>query len=467
MIFNSLSYAIFLPLVLLAYWGLGKRLQNLVLLVASYIFYGWWDWRFLSLLLISTVVDFTLGQVLHANDDEKQRKRILAMSLLVNLGLLGVFKYFNFFVESAVDALSTAGVNANVTSLRLILPVGISFYTFQTLSYTFDIYRRRLEPTTQILDFATYVAFFPQLVAGPIERAHHLLPQIVTPRERPNGDQIQSGLTLIAFGLVKKIVIADMMAPISDRAFNNVENASGTVMVVGIVAFALQIYGDFSGYTDIARGTARLLNIELIRNFEQPYLSRNITEFWRRWHISLSNWLRDYLYIPLGGNRNGTVITYRNLLLTMLLGGLWHGAGWNFVIWGALHGGALALHRAFGGTSIDGPVRFRDIPRIVTTLGFVAFAWVFFRASTFSEALEALEHASWIRGGVEFSYDLLTVALACVGVLLVDIVQRFELDQGLAKGKQPALAGGLIGFAVVAITIASGGPTTPFIYFQF
>ncbi len=468
MIFNSLTYAVFLPVVLIAYWGLGKARQNLVLLVASYVFYGWWDWRFLSLLMISTVVDFTIGRLMHASSDPTRRKRLLQMSLAVNLGLLGVFKYFNFFIESATNALDGIGVSANPSTLNIILPVGISFYTFQTLSYTFDIYRERLEPTTNIVNFATYVAFFPQLVAGPIERAHQLLPQIVAPRNRPGFEQIQSGLTLIAFGLVKKVAIADMVAPIANRNFNNAETAGGSAMVIGIIAFSLQIYGDFSGYTDIARGTSRLLNIELMRNFEQPYLSRNITEFWRRWHISLSSWLRDYLYIPLGGNRNGTFNTYRNLMITMLLGGLWHGAGWNFLVWGALHGGALAFHRALGGTSSDQQVRLRDIPSIVATLGFVAVGWVFFRAESFSQALTVLEHASWfIHSGPEFSFDFLTVVGAGMVVLVTDLWQRFELDRSIAAGRVPVLSGALVGVAVLAITIFSGGDSAPFIYFQF
>ncbi len=468
MIFNSLTYAAFLPLVLLAYWGLGKRMQNVVLLVASYVFYGWWDWHFLSLLMISTVVDFSIGRSMHASDDEQVRKRLLFLSLAVNLGLLAVFKYYNFFIESAVDVLESAGVSANAGTLRLILPVGISFYTFQTLSYTFDIYRRRLEPTNRIIDFATYVAFFPQLVAGPIERAHQLLPQITTARNRPGFEQIQSGLALIAFGLVKKVAIADMMAPIANRNFENAEVVGGSATVVGIVAFSLQIYGDFSGYTDIARGTSRLLNIELMRNFEQPYLSRNITEFWRRWHISLSSWLRDYLYIPLGGNRKGTLMTYRNLMITMLLGGLWHGAGWNFVIWGALHGGALALHRVVGGVDDKAPLRIRDIPRILLTLVFVAFAWIFFRAENLDQALIIVEHASWIRySGIDPNFEFLTVLCAGVFVLLTDIWQRLELEQKIARGEAPALAGALVGLAVVVVTIFSGGDSAPFIYFQF
>lgn len=466
MIFNSLTYAAFLPLVLIAYWGLGRRNQNLVLLVASYVFYGWWDWRFLSLLAISTIVDFTIGNALHRTDQESTRRRLVLGSVVVNLGLLGVFKYFNFFIDSASGLIEAFGASPNRSTLRLILPVGISFYTFQTMSYSFDIYRRRLEPAERLVDFATYVAFFPQLVAGPIERAHRLLPQIVAPRSRPGLDQVQSGLTLIAFGLVKKVAIADMVSPIADRAFAGADSAGGSQMVVGIIAFSLQIYGDFSGYTDIARGTSRLLNIELMRNFEQPYLSRNITEFWRRWHISLSTWLRDYLYIPLGGNRRGTVITYRNLTVTMLLGGLWHGAGWNFVIWGALHGGALAAHRAFGGSFDEGPIRLRDTPRIAATLGFVAFCWIFFRAGSFSEAMVVIEHASWFRGP-EFSFEFLTVLLTGVAIMGTDLVQRFELERRIANGATPVLSGALVGVAVVAIVIAGAGPSAPFIYFQF
>lgn len=345
MFFNSFEYAVFLPVVLVLYWTVLRKRQNSLLLVASYFFYAAWDWRFLGLLMLSTIVDFCVGRTLGTRNEAATRKRLVGLSLAINLGVLGFFKYFNFFAESFADFMGRFGLAPDTPTLKVILPVGISFYTFQTLAYTIDVYRRKKEPEQNLLDFAVYVAFFPQLVAGPIERAQRLLPQIKTPRTSINYEQIRSGLFLILLGLVRKVVIADSLAPIVNEAFRTADSAGAVTLMVGIVAFALQIYGDFAGYSDIARGSSRLLGIELMENFNQPYLSRNITHFWRTWHISLSTWLRDYLYIPLGGNRKGVSKTYRNLMLTMLLGGLWHGAAWTFVVWGGLHGLYLVVHR--------------------------------------------------------------------------------------------------------------------------
>ncbi len=467
MIFNSGIFFGFAIIVFAAMWLGPKRAQNTVLLVASYIFYGWWDWRFLGLLAFSTVSDFLIGRAMPTASDVR-RRRLLMTSVAVNLGLLGVFKYFNFFVDSAVDALGTVGLNPSTPVLRVVLPVGISFYTFQTLSYSFDVYRRRIEPCRSLIDFATFVAYFPQLVAGPVERAHRLLPQITAQRARPNGSQIQSGITLFVFGLVKKVAIADIVAPIVDRGFTgDPAQLSSTEVAVAMLGFAVQIYADFSGYTDMARGISRLLNIELMRNFEQPYLSRNITEFWRRWHVSLSTWLRDYLYIPLGGNRGSDLATYRNVLITMLLGGLWHGAGWNFVFWGAIHGFGLIIHRWAGGSVSTAPLRFRDIPAITLTFGFVVGAWVFFRAPTVSHALQLFGRLGAFETNNLVSWDAILVGLAITVLLGLDLFQRSERDRRVASGRSPAWAGVTVGVGIVAVVIASGAESTPFIYFQF
>ncbi len=467
MIFNSAAFAVFIPIVLATYWTVPKRFQNFVLLVASYVFYGWWDWRFLSLLVFSTLVDYNIGLAMHRSPDTR-RRNLLWLSIAVNLGILGAFKYFDFFVDTASDALGSIGLDANPPLLRLVLPVGISFYTFQTISYSFDIYRRRIEPTPFLVDFATYVAFFPQLVAGPIERAQNLLPQITTPRGRLNESQFRSGVTLFFFGLFKKIAVADMLAPLVENGFgNDAETLTTTEVLVAVVGFSIQIYADFSGYTDMARGVSRLLNIELMRNFEQPYLSRNITEFWQRWHISLSTWLRDYLYIPLGGNRSGKVKTYRNLLITMLLGGLWHGAGTNFIVWGALHGGALALHRSLGGRAPTASIGLRHMPKVMGTFVYVTFAWVFFRAPDFSGAVSLIAQLFSFETDNPVSWDLVLVVLAGLTLLLTDVLQRFEVDRPLAKGEWPAIAGALAGLSILAVVITSSGPQTPFIYFQF
>ena len=387
--FNSLQYAAFLPVVWIGYRNLAStRKQNTWLLLASYVFYGSWDWRFLSLIVLSTTVDFFVGQRL-ASAVGSARSRLLAVSLAVNLGLLGVFKYLGFFVDSAADMLTAVGLEPNIALLNIVLPVGISFYTFQTISYTFDIYRRRIEPERDPITFALYVAYFPQLVAGPIERARQLLPQIRGERNRADVDTIWTSLRLILVGLFKKVAIADTVAPLVSKTFDSPQGS--VTAAVGILAFSLQIYGDFSGYTDIARGTSRLFGIELVRNFRQPYLSRNITEFWRTWHISLSDWLHDYLYIPLGGNRGPRLRTYRNLMITMLLGGLWHGASWNFVVWGGLHGLYLIVDRALGRVEHRGarrPILLSDSPAILFTFTVVTLTWVFFRAADLSEAID-------------------------------------------------------------------------------
>lgn len=383
MLFNSFTFFVFLPIVFILYWFVLRtklKAQNALILVASYVFYAWWDWRFLSLILFSTLLDFYLGKALGKSNSKKRSKSLLWTSLLVNLGFLGIFKYFNFFIDSWVEAWGGLGVDLELSTLSIILPVGISFYTFQTLSYTIDVYRKELQPTHSLLNFAAYVAFFPQLVAGPIERATRLLPQFR--QARTFSYQVaKSGVYLIIWGLFKKVVIADNCAFFVNQIFDNPDNFSSAELGLGAVLFAFQIYGDFSGYSDIAIGTARLFGFQLMTNFAFPYFSRDIAEFWRRWHISLSTWFRDYLYIPLGGSRVRRSLQVRNVLIIFLVSGFWHGANWTFIIWGALH--ALfflpllffKLNRKY---LENDALQFQQILKIGFTFTIVCLAWIFF-----------------------------------------------------------------------------------------
>ena len=467
MLFNSLSFLIFLPAVWLTMTVLPRPWRNHFLLATSYFFYGCWDWRFLGLLAGTTVIDFWVGKRLGELADERQRKRILLLSLGANLGVLGFFKYYNFFVGSAVTLLDSLGFDPHPATLSIILPVGISFYTFQSMSYTIDVYRRHVEPCRRFLDFALYVAYFPQLVAGPISRASDLIPQLIQP-VKVTYEAVNTGLMLIFLGLTKKVLIADMLAPEVERIFAHPEQMSAGVLLRGAYFFTFQIYCDFSGYSDMARGVSRLFGVELVVNFNQPYLSRSITEFWRRWHISLSNWLRDYLYIPLGGNRFGSWNTYRNLMLTMLIGGLWHGANWTFVVWGGLHGTYLAIERMLG---IGAAARTASPPgswprRLFATLvtfHLAALAWIFFRAPSFGIAFE------YLRGIAHFDH-LAAVGpvpfLVAAAVLALDIPQYLSDDHTVFVRtrwwlQSPAYA--VLCFAILLY----GGREIPFIYFQF
>ena len=464
--FNSVEFATFFAVVLALYWSVPHRARTVLLLVGSYGFYAAWDIRFCSLLLISTLVDFTVARRMPTASD-RGRRRLLAASLVVNLGILGTFKYLGFFVESFRSLVADTPLEPSSPILSIVLPVGISFYTFQTMSYTIDVARGRLAPTEDLLTFAVYVAYFPQLVAGPIERATVLLPQLATPRASLPAERIVSGLGLIVLGLVRKVVLADGVAPMADALFDDPASADVLTALTGIVAFSIQIYGDFAGYTDIARGVSRLLGIELSLNFAQPYLSRNITEFWRRWHISLSTWLREYLYIPLGGNRHGAGRTYVNLMLTMLLGGLWHGASWTFVAWGALHGGALAVHRAVGRpTPSTDRIRLVEVPRIVGTMMLVAAIWVFFRAETFGDAAEVFRALTRF-DGVFTSWATVHVVVIGLAALAMDLVTRRGGPTMPTVRARPELVGALTAAAVVLIVVFSGGTPRPFVYFQF
>ncbi len=336
MLFNSIDFAIFLPIIFVLYWFVTNKnlkLQNTLIVLSSYIFYGWWDWRFLSLIIFSTIVDYLIGISLSKQENQNKRKILLWTSILVNLGFLGFFKYYNFFLDNFITAFSFFGTEINANSLNIILPVGISFYTFQTLSYTIDVYKRKLEPTYDFIAFSAFVSFFPQLVAGPIERATNLLPQFYKKRHFDYSKAVD-GMRQILWGLFKKIVIADNCAHYANIIFNNSSEYSGSTLVLGAIFFTFQIYGDFSGYSDIAIGTSRLFGFNLKQNFAFPYFSRDIAEFWRRWHMSLSTWFRDYLYIPLGGSRVGTWNKIRNVFIIFLVSGFWHGANWTFIIWG-------------------------------------------------------------------------------------------------------------------------------------
>jgi alginate O-acetyltransferase complex protein AlgI len=470
LLFNSITFGIFLVIVLTAYWMMRFRAQNILLLVASWIFYAFWDWRFLGLLVFQSLIDFFAGLAIGNSEDERFRKRVLIAAISLNLCILGFFKYFGFFVDSAINFLEWFGLDPNPPLLEVLLPIGISFYTFQSITYSFDVYRRRLPPTRSLLNYSVFVAYFPHMVAGPIQRANHLLPQIEHPRRRPGLEQIRSGLFLILLGLFKKVAIADAVAIVAAKAFDAPNDASSALLFVGLIAFALQIYGDFAGYTDIARGVSRLFGIELTLNFEQPYLSRNITEFWRTWHISLSTWLHDYLYIPLGGNQRGKFTTYRNLMITMLLGGLWHGASWTFVIWGGIHGLLLSIHRALGGYVPRGhldPLKYRDVPKILFTFALVCIAWVFFRAVDLTTALDYLQGLFSFRPGGVAMDDLIIVGISLLFILIIDVSQRLTRDQEVVLRWAPPLRGIAYAMLFIWIVLWSGGEAQPFIYFQF
>ena len=396
MIFNSFLFFIFLAIVFFTYWFILKkslRLQNLFLLIASYVFYGWWDYRFLSLILFSTIVDYFVAQALDKQENQTKRKWLVGVSLFVNLGLLGFFKYYNFFVDNFVQAFAGLGVDVNITTLKIILPVGISFYTFQTLSYTIDVYRKKLAPVNDFISFGAYVSFFPQLVAGPIERAPNLVPQFQSQRVF-DYDLAKDGVKQMLWGMFKKVVIADSCGLYANYIFDHHESLNSVYLVLGSIFFAFQIYGDFSGYSDIAIGTAKLFGFKLMTNFKYPYFSRDMAEFWRRWHISLSTWFRDYLYIPMGGSRGSKMMQLRNTMTIFLVSGFWHGANWTFIFWGGLHAVYFIplLLRNKNRKNIEVVAgdklipSFKDVTQILSTFLLACLAWIFFRADNITEA---------------------------------------------------------------------------------
>lgn len=472
MLFNSAEFLRFIAVVypiylVLAYSNTArqKSFRNLFLLAASYCFYAAWDYRFLNLIIISTLVDFLVARAIERQRSENAKFGFLALSIVTNLSLLGFFKYYNFFVESFASLLTYFGMSAHLPTLEIALPVGISFYTFQTLGYTIDVYRGDIRASANVLNFALYVAFFPQLVAGPIEKAQHLLPQLDNPA-RIDSQKVWTGLYWILLGYFQKCVIADTMAPIVDYSFAHPDKLSGIISLIGVVAFALQIFGDFSGYTFIARGIALLMGIELMRNFRAPYFATCPSDFWKRWHISLSQWLRDYLYISLGGNRRGKVLSYRNLLITMVLGGLWHGAAWNFVLWGLYHGLALVLtHRSFRFLRLEW--RFFFVVKIFATFLFTLFGWLLFRVHSLQQLNNILLNIFY-----NFSYSpnlsmylIPTLICFCVIFLMHYLDEHFGDDAIVKISSKPIRLGILIFFALSVFGV--GFQAEPFLYFQF
>ena len=447
-----------------------KIQRNSFLLIASYFFYGYWDWKFCLLLATSTIVDYFLGIQIEKNKTQLKKKALLIVSLVTNLGILGFFKYFNFFIDSFSEMVGQFGYSPDYLHLNIILPVGISFYTFQTLSYSIDIYRGSLKPTRNFIDFALFVAFFPQLVAGPIEKARDLLPQISSKRI-PTKKQLSEGVILIVTGLFRKVMIGDVSGRYVDNILNDMSYYHSSELLFAMFLFSIQIYCDFSGYSKMARGCAKLLGFELSINFEQPYLSNNITDFWRRWHISLSSWLKEYLYFSLGGNRKGPVRTKFNLFTTMLLGGLWHGAGMNFIIWGGLHGIYLSVHKWYMG-NLNVPKLPNTIPikilKVIITLFFVQFAWVFFRLSSMDEIFFFFQKIIYWESS-DLTPKLLSIYLTfSIMVLTLDIVEFKLKNHTFLILANPLLRYGiLIIFFTVSLLYIYQVEALPFIYFQF
>ena len=482
MLFNSIDFTIFLPIVFILYWfatNKNLKLQNFLIVASSYLFYGWWDWRFLSLILFSTIVDYSVGLGLLKQENQTKRKILLWTSILVNLGFLGFFKYYNFFLDNFITAFSFFGTEIKANSLNIILPVGISFYTFQTLSYSIDVYKRKLEPTKDFIAFSAFVSFFPQLVAGPIERATHLLPQFYKKRTFDYSKAVD-GMRQILWGLFKKIVIADNCADFANQIFNNSADMNGSTLVLGALFFTFQIYGDFSGYSDIAIGTSRLFGFDLMQNFNFPYFSRDIAEFWRRWHISLSTWFRDYLYIPLGGSRGGTWMKVRNTFIIFVVSGFWHGANWTFIVWGALNAIyflPLLLtnnNRNNLETVAQGKLlpSIKELSFILLTFGLTVFAWIFFRAENIGHAISYISEilSSSLFEIPKFSgmrNALTTIVLVVIFVLLEwkGRESQYAIAHLGIKWKRPIRYA--MYYAIIIAIFWFDGKEQQFIYFQF
>ncbi len=487
MLFNSIDFVLFLPIVFTLFWsmaGFGLRVQNVIIVAASYVFYGWWDWRFLSLIAFSTLLDFGIGYMLGREERDAKRKLLLAASVVINLGLLGFYKYYNFFLDNFITAFTVMGMPIRVGMLNVLLPVGISFYTFQTLSYSIDVYRRHLQPTNDPIAFAAFVSFFPQLVAGPIERATNLLPQFQSQRKFDYHKAVD-GMRQMLWGMFKKVVIADNCAEYVNLIFDNSENYTGATLALGALLFAFQIYGDFSGYSDIAIGCSRLLGFDLMRNFAFPYFSRDIAEFWRRWHISLSTWFRDYLYIPLGGSRGGIRTKVGNTFIIFLVSGFWHGANWTFIFWGLLHAlFFLPLLLASKNRDHLTPVALgktlpsiSELLRMLSTFTLVTLAWIFFRAENVNHAWN---YISTIFSSSIFNLPYILEPETGIQILpktLLLLIFLFNLVEWLGREKQYALGDFERTFGVVSrfslyttilfLIFWFGGREQEFIYFQF
>lgn len=483
MFFNSIDFAVFLPIVFTLYWFVTNRslkLQNLLIVVASYVFYGWWDWRFLALILFSTIVDYCIGLSLLKNKNQRKRKLLLWASVLVNLGFLGFFKYCNFFIDNFITAFSFFGYEIQGSTLNIVLPVGISFYTFQTLSYTIDVYKKKLQPTQDFIAFSAFVSFFPQLVAGPIERATHLLPQFYTKRKFEYHKAVD-GMRQILWGLFKKIVIADNCAELANTIFNNSQDLNGSTLVLGALFFTFQIYGDFSGYSDIAIGTSRLFGFDLMQNFNFPYFSRDMAEFWRRWHISLSTWFRDYVYIPLGGSRGGTWMKIRNTFIIFVVSGFWHGANWTFIVWGVLNAIYFLpiMLTQNNRNNLDVVAYGKNIPSIkefalmLLTFSLTVFAWIFFRANNMGHAISYISEifSTSLFEVPEFRGKrkaLTTIILVSVFIFIEWIGREGQYAIANLLMKNNRFSRWLFYIGIILTTIYFGNfSDNTFIYFQF
>ncbi len=480
MLFNSIDFALFLPIVFLIYWGMvhtSIKAQNVFIILASYLFYGWWDWRFLLLIVTSTLVDYFVGLGLERYEAKKKRKALLCLSIITNIGILVFFKYVNFFVDTFVDAYALFGKEISVTSLHIILPVGISFYTFQTLSYSIDVYNKKIAPTKDFFAFTAFVCFFPQLVAGPIERAKHLLPQFQKKRhfEFSNG---VDGLKQILWGLFKKMVIADTCGRYVDLLYANPSDFTSSSLVIGAILFSFQIYADFSGYSDIAIGVARLFGFHLKQNFATPYFSTSITEFWRRWHISLSTWFRDYVYIPLGGNKTSTRRFVCTILIVFCVSGLWHGASWTFIIWGLLHAFLyLATFFITGNNkkTIRNPYlhHLSHVIQMFFTFFLVSFAWIFFRAESVGSAFRYIGRlfSTSIVSFPNFTSkgNVLTLVFFIVFLVVIEWKGREEsyaIKQLLQK-RARIIRWSFYSLLILFLGLFANMDEVPFIYFQF
>ena len=462
MLFDTPVYFLFLVLVVFIYWRLNWRRQNIFLLCASYFFYGWWDWRFLLLMVFSTIVDYFIAIRIAEKTSDSSRRSLLIFSLCLNFAILGFFKYCNFFVDSFASTLNLIGAHKiPMAFLKIILPPGISFYTFQEVAYVVDVYKGELQPSRSFVDYGLFITLFPHLIAGPIQRPSHLLPQVQRPRSFRES-VFFDGCLLIISGLFRKTVIADGCANLANAAFDGRLGANFWATLIGAYAFAWQIYGDFSGYTDIARGSAKLLGFHFMVNFRQPYFARNLQDFWRRWHISLSTWLRDYLYIPLGGNRKGRAHTYFNLMTTMLLGGLWHGANWTFVIWGGIHGFWLSIERAVSREGKPSPWFSRILALVV-----VGVSWIFFRAKSLAAALQMLGNVSHFRWERQYGPELIFLGVLSGAMILMDWRLEAYGEEYVFEKARIAMPIGASAVMTVLMVAYAASETHAFIYFQF
>jgi D-alanyl-lipoteichoic acid acyltransferase DltB (MBOAT superfamily) len=473
MVFNSLHFVWFFVVVYALYRVLPHRAQNWLLLIASYYFYAAWDWRFLGLLIASTLVDFTCGLLMGRTESQRRRRLLLVLSLGFNLTLLGFFKYFNFFADNLHVMFGAVGWQLDFVTLRVLLPVGISFYTFVTMSYVIDVYRREIPPTRDLVDFAVFVAYFPHLVAGPILRASRLLAQIDRPRHVTR-EQVRDGLWLITWGFFQKVFVADNLAPLANMVFDPGAHHTGVNVLLGTYAFAFQIYGDFAGYSNIARGTSKLMGIELVENFRFPYFVRSAQEFWHHWHISLSTWLRDYLYIPLGGSRGSAARTHVNLFLTMVLGGLWHGAAWTFVLWGVYQGALLIAFRSANGVPalrawIAGPGTLARITSWAVMFHLTCYGWLIFRARSAHQlgTMSASLFTDFAPRTVDISGLLVPLLLYTTPLLVVHAVEAWY-DDVLVVPRLPVVVRYSVYAAAAYLTLLFGNfGGAEFIYFQF